>query len=170
LSSDGSQGTFPVNFEFTISGGTGGTGTGSRPFEVEIAAGTTAPAGADTLLAFCAFEGGASLAATTPLVDWSPPSGYPTSLAFSDTDGGVGIIAGQITVGRATDETGISEYKIYFGTSSSSRVPSAQAIASISTSVDPLVATLPATTVPTVPATSWHSALLRAARILRWLS
>ena len=149
LSSDGSQGTFPVNFEFTISGGTGGTGTGSRPFEVEIAAGTTAPAGADTLLAFCAFEGGASLAATTPLVDWSPPSGYPTSLAFSDTDGGVGIIAGQITVGRATDETGISEYKIYFGTSSSSRVPSAQAIASISTSVDPLVATLPATTVPT---------------------
>ena len=91
LSSDGFQGTFPVNFEFTISGGTGGTGTGSRPFEVEIAAGTTAPAGADTLLAFCAFEGGASLAATTPLVDWSPPSGYPTSLAFSDTDGGVGI-------------------------------------------------------------------------------
>ena len=145
LTAHGEYGTFPVDMPFSVASGSGGSGL----LETTVPS-TSIPSGANHLLTFSRLTSGAtSSAAWTPIVDFVPPGSSPTSIQFADADGGVGIIAGQITVGRATDETGISEYKIYFGTSSSSKVPSAQAIASISTSVDPLVATLPATTVPT---------------------
>ena len=145
LTANGEYGTFPVDMPFSVASGSGGSGL----LETTVPS-TSIPSGANHLLTFSRLTSGAtSSAAWTPIVDFVPPGSSPTSIQFADADGGVGIIAGQITVGRATDETGISEYKIYFGTSSSSKVPSAQAIASISTSVDPLVATLPATTVAT---------------------
>ena len=125
--------------------GAGGTGS----FEVSILAGTSVPSGADTLLTFCALtSGGNSMSASTPLLDFSPPAGFPASLTFEDTNGGVGIISGQVTVGRATDETGISEYKIYLGTGPSTKLPSSTAIASISSTSSILAITLPDTTLP----------------------
>ena len=127
-----------------------------RSFEVSIPAGTSVPSGADTLLTFCALtSGGNSMSASTPLLDFSPPAGFPTSLTFADTNGGVGIIAGEITVGRATDETGISEYKIYLGTGPSTKLPSSTAIASISSTSSILAITLPATTLPSASNASY---------------
>ena len=143
LTANGEYGTFPVDLPFSVASGSGGSGL----LETTVPS-TSIPIGANYLLTFSRLTSGAmSSAAWTPLVDFVPPGSSPSSIQFADAHGGVGIIAGEITLGRATDETGISEYKIYFGTISYSKVPSA--IASISTSVDPLVATLPATTVPT---------------------
>ena len=142
LTSDNDR--WPTDLAFSV--GTSGSGV---PVETSVPAGTLLPSGANHFLTFSRLtSGAASSSSWTAIVDFVPPASSPTSLAFTDTDGNVGIIAGQITVGRATDETGISEYKIYFGISSSSKVPSATAIASISASTNPLVATLSATTIP----------------------
>ena len=51
-------------------------------------------------------------------------------------------------MGRATDETGISEYKIYLGTGPSTKLPSSTALASISSTSSILAITLPDTTLP----------------------
>ncbi len=80
------------------------------------------PSGADHLLTFAALTGGTnSLVAWTSIVDFRPPAHSPSSIQFTDTDYSAGVIAGTLSIGRATSETDISHYNIYFGTSSTQK-------------------------------------------------
>ena len=109
----------PVDQPFTLSSGSGSSG---GIVEVNISA--NIPSGADHLLTFAALTGGTnSLVAWTSIVDFRPPAHSPSSIQFTDTDYSAGVIAGTLSIGRATSETDISHYNIYFGTSSTQKLP-----------------------------------------------
>ena len=118
-SSDASTVTHPVDQPFTLSSGSGSSG---GMVEVNISA--NIPAGADHLLTFAALTSGTnSLAAWTSIVDFQPPAHPPSSIQFTDTDYSAGVIAGTLSIGRASSETDISHYNIYFGASSTQKLP-----------------------------------------------
>ena len=141
---DSSLNTFPTEMSFTVSSSGGG-----GVFETALSS-TTSPNGASHLLAFSSLSDGSTSPLTwVSLVDFAPPASFPSSLAFSDTDASAGVIAGVITIGRAADETGVAEYKVYFGTNTSTKLDQ-QAVVSVSasTSGSPLLVNLPATSLP----------------------
>ena len=107
--------TFPTNMPFSVSGGSpvGESGVTFSPglLAVSLPHGT-APS-ADHFLVLCKLDSGAeSAAAWVAISDFAPPSAVPSSIAFQDTDEGVRSIAGLITLGRAADESSITEYKV----------------------------------------------------------
>ena len=107
----------PVDQPFTLS-----EASGNDMAEVNIS--TNIPAGADHLLTLAALTSGTnSLAAWTSNVDFRPPAHPPSSIQFTDTAYGAGVIAGTLSIGRASSETDISHYNIYFGASSTQKLP-----------------------------------------------
>ena len=74
------------------------------------------PAGATDLLVVSNASGGEmSSGVTTPLVDYNPPTVVAESIQCEDNDTSIGLIHGNCTITRATDETGVSAYEIFWG-------------------------------------------------------
>ncbi|MCB1160270.1 MAG: hypothetical protein KDK45_22395, partial [Leptospiraceae bacterium] len=87
-------------------------------------ASTAIPAMATHLLAFT--KNGTvqmSTGVSTAISDLiSPPTLTASSLNFSDSDVSVGKIGGILTIGKASDESNITSYALYWGTNSSTKL------------------------------------------------
>eukprot|EP00439_Symbiodinium_sp_Y106_P003608 s1136_g1.t1 len=122
--------TFPENRQFRVPG-TGNSNSDNvhidgEMVQVTLPSGTSPPAGADQILALSRLtSGSASIAVWVSLNDFAPPSASPTSIQFQDTDSSIRQIAGVISLGRASDESAISGYKVYFGSSATQKLPPA---------------------------------------------
>ena len=51
------------------------------------------------------------------MVDFAPTSLAPASISFTDTDPSPGELGGTIVIGRAADETNVTHYAVYWGSS-----------------------------------------------------
>ena len=79
------------------------------------------PSSATHLLVFTAMHGAEmTTGISIPLVDYAPSSEAPASIEFTDTDPSPGELGGTITVGRAADESQVTHYAVYWGSSDSS--------------------------------------------------
>ncbi|CAK9105808.1 unnamed protein product [Durusdinium trenchii] len=74
------------------------------------------PAGATDLLIVSSSSGGEmAQGATTPLVDYNPPQVVPESVECVDSDNSIGYLQGTCTVERASDESNVIAYEVFFG-------------------------------------------------------
>ncbi len=85
----------------------------------DLPAGTSKPDSAEKVLAFSANENGENAScASVDIVSNQPgpqvPANAPTSVSFTDIDDGQ-TIGGDITIGRAVDESDITHYVLRFG-------------------------------------------------------
>lgn len=88
------------------------------------------PSEATHLLVYTSFNGFEMFTGvSTLLVDYVPPAESPQSVSFKDIDATPGELQGTITVQRAADETGISGYRIYWGTSATTKAADLDVIA-----------------------------------------
>jgi hypothetical protein len=101
---------------FTVTGERGRVMWTPRTISVNVPAGTVMPAGTSHVLAYSVTSDGESEHYTVdPVFDFAPPTYSPSSLEFNDTDVMVSRAAGAITIGRASNETGIDTYNVYWG-------------------------------------------------------
>ena len=76
---------------------------------------TALPSNATHLLAFAASSQGESLSpASTLMMDYHPATSAPQDLNFTDVDESAGFVSGIAYGARASDESTIEEYKLYF--------------------------------------------------------
>lgn len=93
--------------------------------EVRIRSNTPIPESATHLLVFSKNEYGEfATPGFTLLKDAVLPKGKPTSLRFEDEDGDKGEVSGQVTIGRAEDETQVEEYALHWGRSATRKLAS----------------------------------------------
>ncbi len=57
------------------------------------------------------------------LQDWVTITAVPSSIAFNDTDQALGSIGGTVTLGAAADESQVGSYAVYWGASSTMKLP-----------------------------------------------
>jgi subtilisin family serine protease len=87
-----------------------------------IAQGTSIPETASHLLAYSVGSNGESLSsASTSISDKAAPTNAAGGVAFQDVDSRLNYISGNITITRASTETDITDYVLYYGTSSNTK-------------------------------------------------
>eukprot|EP00438_Fugacium_kawagutii_P007973 Skav221218 [mRNA] locus=scaffold2467:218170:224000:- [translate_table: standard] len=105
---------------------------------------TAIPDGASDLLVVSNSSGGEmDLGVTTPLVDYNPPSAVPESVQCQDNDNSIGSIEGNCTVRRASDETGVSAYELFWGNATHPLSPSLGRLALADVAGSPSEVTIP---------------------------
>ena len=117
-----------------------------------FAADTTVPVGATHLLVFTANADGemGGVGVYTAIVDLGVPVNAAVGVAFTDTDPDGGQLAGDVVVARASDESDVTSYLLYWGSSATTK-QSPTAIAPVTGSN--LTHTFPADTAVPVGAT-----------------
>ncbi|CAJ1364916.1 unnamed protein product [Effrenium voratum] len=115
--------------------------------------GTFLPAGASRMLAFSVANGAEyrQACASTPVVDYAPPNQVAQNVWFEDEDSAGAQVAGTITILQARQHTVLLEYRIYWGMTSTTRLPNANMLLSVvaSSPGTNLTAVLSATALPT---------------------
>ncbi|CAJ1389419.1 unnamed protein product [Effrenium voratum] len=90
-------------------------------YNYSVALGTAKPSQAQYLLVLTGNEHGyMSSGASTALVDRAYPVNLPSQIQFDDADMDAGQIGGSLTVMRASDETDVTSYTAYYGSSAAS--------------------------------------------------
>eukprot|EP00440_Ansanella_granifera_P050640 gb/GFBE01054887.1/.p1 GENE.gb/GFBE01054887.1/~~gb/GFBE01054887.1/.p1 ORF type:complete len:1101 (+),score=187.44 gb/GFBE01054887.1/:1-3303(+) len=118
-----------------------------------LAAATPLPTGAEYLLVLSGSDDGFMTTGTTAaLVDRAVPLNVPSQIQFVDTDMDSAELGGTLTVVRANDESDITAYTAYFGTSA---VAVASSIHSLVGEI--LVSSLPSTSAYAAFAISMHT-------------
>ncbi|CAJ1360561.1 unnamed protein product [Effrenium voratum] len=108
-------------------------------YNYSVALGTAKPSQALYLLVLTGNEHGyMSSGASTALVDRAYPVNLPSQIQFDDADMDAGQIGGSLTVMRASDETDVTSYTAYYGSSAAS-----DASAQVALIGEILVASLP---------------------------
>ncbi|CAJ1349270.1 unnamed protein product [Effrenium voratum] len=115
--------------------------------------GTYMPAGASRMLVFSVANGAEyrQACASTPISDYAPPNQAAQNVWFEDEDSAGAQVAGTITILQARQHTGLLEYRIYWGMTSTTRLPNANMLLSVvaSSPGTNLTAVLSATALPT---------------------
>ncbi|MBF0239807.1 MAG: fibronectin type III domain-containing protein, partial [SAR324 cluster bacterium] len=83
------------------------------------------------------------------------PSVAASSITFTDTDQDTGQIAGTVAITKASDESNITHYVLYWGSSSSAKLSGQSAVASLSTTGSNLSYTIASDTSIPSGATHW---------------
>jgi hypothetical protein len=101
-----------------------GTGGPSLPSNITTeVSGAMPPQGATHLLAFSVWGQDMNMTpAALEFFDYAPLLIAPGGVQFTDSDASVGEIGGTITVSPASTEEGVSSYKVYFGSSETTRL------------------------------------------------
>lgn len=87
-----------------------------------LPAGTNKPADATHLLVFTKnADGEMAAGVAAEIIDKGPPINAAVSVAFADTNLNGGKLSGVIEISKATDESDITHYIVYFGLSASSK-------------------------------------------------
>ena len=84
---------------------------------------------------------------TTAIVDVALPSNAAASVSFTDTDKHQGEIGGAVTITKATDESIITDYVLYWGQNSSTKLTNTAALATLPVG-GILTHNIPANTIP----------------------
>ncbi|CAE7540363.1 unnamed protein product, partial [Symbiodinium sp. CCMP2456] len=87
----------------------------STNLTVTMATGTSLPVNASYLLVFASSASGeSSTPASVAVFDYEPAQDAATSITFVDVDAGEGLVAGTLFIGRASDESSVDFYNVYF--------------------------------------------------------
>lgn len=108
--------------------------TGAASYLHSFAANTAIPAGASHLLVFTKNAiGERSPPTSVQLTDLTtaPPSSGAVSISFTDTDAAQARLGGNVVIAKATDETDIAQYVLYWGSSATAKLAARDAIATI---------------------------------------
>ena len=115
----GSSATVP-DFSF---GPLGNASVWNAPF-ITISS-TQAPSQAITHLVVVSANGAVPMLTGSGVLlqDWVSITAVPSSIAFNDTDQALGSIGGTVTLGAAADESQVGSYAVYWGASSTVKLP-----------------------------------------------